>query len=393
MVGCNEDNWRLQSKMWWVNAKTPQQFGVCFTGSRSVGENKFTPQSGMNQAGLVFSRLASYHPKKQEKNPLPTITNEAELLTQIMQTCSSVEEVKTIMNQYNREFFIDDVFIYIDSTGKYLVVEPYTTLEGTDSHYVLSNYCPSITPVEQRRNLERYKNGEAFLAHHALDTSLAFCTAVSDTMHVCRKRNGDGTLLTSIWDPQQLKVHLYFYHNFDTVATFNINAELAKGDRLVDIVTLFPPNQEFQDLTRYATPFNTPSLRISLVGLALLLAGISLVWLSTFRLKMVPTQGKFFIAMLILLNGILGYYYFLLATNIGIFYFDAPYTTNSVVNNLFSYTPFVLLIAFVIATFWVIKNHDFLSTKSTKWALRINLIVFGVSLVAFQYWGIINVFA
>lgn len=393
MVGCNEDNWRLQSKMWFVTAKQPQQFGVCFTGSRPVGENIFTPQSGMNQAGLVFSRLASYHPKKDEVSLLPKITNEAELLTQIMQTCTTVEEVKTIMNQYNREFFIDDVFIYIDSTGKYLVVEPYTTLEGTDAYYVLSNYCPSITPVNQRRNLERYKNGEAFLANHTLDTSLAFCTAVSDTMHVCRNRKGDGTLLTSIWNPQQQKVHLYFYHNFDTVATFNIPSELAKGDRMVDVTSLFPPNQEFQELARFATPFNTPSIRISLVGFALLLGVISMALLVTMGLKTVPTPAKIFALALILINAILAYYYFLLATNIGIFYFDAPYTTGSVLTNAFSYTPVLLLFASIIAVFWEIKNNHFFKKTLHKWAIRINLMVFGLSLLAFQYWGIINVFA
>ena len=94
---------------------------------------------------------------------------------------------------------------------------------------------------------------------HGLDTSLNFCMAMSDTMHVCRNRNGDGTLLTSIWDSQKGLVNLYFYHSYDSTVQFSLSEELVKGDHMISLPTLFPENPEFERLVKYKTPFNVPS--------------------------------------------------------------------------------------------------------------------------------------
>jgi penicillin V acylase-like amidase (Ntn superfamily) len=204
LVGCNEDAWRTNSKIWFVNARNAEEFGAGFTGSRQVSANGFAPQSGMNEAGLVFSRLASYHPRQAlPSDDRKRITNEVTYLTDILLQCATVEEVKLFVEQYDHSIFIDDVFIYIDRSGKYLVVEPYNLILGDDPYYVLSNFCPSITEPENARELDRYRKGVDFLEAHAIEASLSFCTAVSDTMHVCRDRNGDGTLLTSIWNTKQ----------------------------------------------------------------------------------------------------------------------------------------------------------------------------------------------
>jgi len=231
MVGCNEDAWRTTSRIWFQNARNPLEYGTAFTGSRVVGQNKYAPQSGMNEVGLVFSRLGSYYPKQNlplgEKKE---ITNEVDFLTDILHNCATVDEVKKYMEQYDHSVFIDDVFMYIDSTGKYLVVEPYNLIIGNDRNYVLSNFCPSITDNQNARRLERYRNGADYLKSHQANASLDFCRSLSDTMHVCRSRNGDGTLLTSIWDIQKGNINLYFYHDYDSTVQFNLVEELEKGD-------------------------------------------------------------------------------------------------------------------------------------------------------------------
>ena len=59
--------------------------------------------------------------------------------------------------------------------------------------------------------------------------------------------------------------YLYFYHDYKNLVQFNLKDELAKGDHILEIPKLFPPNAEFEELRNYTTPFNTPSLRVSLV--------------------------------------------------------------------------------------------------------------------------------
>ncbi len=120
MVGCNHDAWLTTPKIWFENAKHKNEYGTVFTGSREVSSNRTTPQSGMNTEGLTFSRLASYYPV--QNNPFSNrlkITNEADYLSEILHKCATVKEVKKHIEQYDHSFFLNDVFIYIDSLGDY----------------------------------------------------------------------------------------------------------------------------------------------------------------------------------------------------------------------------------------------------------------------------------
>lgn len=394
MVGCNEDAWRTTSRIWFENTKNTNEYGAGFTGSRQVGGNRTAPQSGMNEKGLVFSRLVAYYPK--QKNPFPNrlkIGNEVDYLTDILHKCATVKEVKKYIEQYDHSVFFDDVFIYVDSSGSYLIVEPYTLIEGNESNYVLSNFCPSITGNEQARQLERYRNGEDFLNNHQVNTSLSFCRNLSDTMHVCRSRNGDGTLLTSIWDTKDKLVNLYFYHSYNTTIQFNLTKELAKGDHILIIPNLFAKNSEFERLANYITPFNTPVLRISLVVLGGILTFFSLLF-GIFLIRNKRTEISFRAVILIVgMNLLLTGYLFVLATNIYIYYFDAPYVHYS--SNLISvssYMPFLLLLTIVPFTFYTLKQFKSVKTKIwIKTILASNNMIYIMLILAFGYWGLFNI--
>lgn len=394
MVGCNHDTWFSTPKIWFENAKQPNEFGAGFTGARQVGGNRTAPQSGMNEKGLVFSRLVAYHPKQE--NPLPDrlkIGNEVDYLTDILHKCATVEEVKEYIEQYDHSVFLEDVFIYIDSTGKYLIVEPYTLIEGNESNYVLSNFCPSITDIEQARQQIRYRNGEDFLTKHQVNSSLPFCSALSDTMHVCRSRNGDGTLLTSIWDTKEGIVNLYFYHDFDTTVRFNLSEELAKGDHSLHVASLFPINSEFERLKSYKTPFNTPVLKILLVAIAGLLSFFILL-LSLAAIRDKNTEINFRnVLLLSVLNLLLIGYLFVLATHVNIFYFDAPYRHfGSDLISASSYTPFLLLAVIVPLSFFTIKMLKSLQTKRwIKFTLASNNLVYLLLILSFGYWGLYSI--
>ena len=396
MVGCNEDAWRTTARIWFVNAGNTKRYGAGFTGSRYVSAHRIAPQSGMNEAGLVFSRLSAYYPL--QNNPFINrikITNEADYLSGILHSCGTIEEVKNYIEQYDHSVFINDVFIYIDSTGKYLVVEPYNIIVGDDAYYVLSNFCPSITDNEKARKLERYRKGEDFLKAHTINSSLSFCSALSNEMHVCRNRNGDGTLLTSIWDTKDKLVNLYFYHSYDSTVQFSLSEELAKGDTIINIPALFAGNAEFERLTDYITPFNTPVLRISLVvtgGILtffILLYGIYLV-----RNKKTVISYKTLV-LVSAMNLLLTAYLFILATNINIYYFDAPYIHyNSNIISASSYIPFLLL--FTIVPFSVFTVNRVNSDK-TKWWIKsiivFNNLVYLLLVAAFAYWGLYSVWS
>ena len=395
MVGCNEDAWRLTSRIWFENATNNSKYGAGFTGSRIVSKNKFAPQSGMNEVGLAFSRLTAFHPKLEENIEKSTkkITDPIFYLKDILHNCKTVEDVQEYIAQFDYSYFLTDVFIYVDQSGKYLIVEPYKLTIGNDPYYVLGNFCPTITKNEEARNQARYRNGEDFLKSNTIDASLAFCTALSDTMHVSRKRNGDGTLLTAIWDLKNGTTNLFFYHDYHNNVQFNLKNELLKGDHIIEIPSLFPTNTEFERLATYTTPFNNPALRILLLLLGGFFTLSSLYFLVSYFRK---TKFDQFNPIKLVLSGLgifLTYYMFVLATNIGIYYFDAPYQHyNSKLISLSSYLPFLLIILIIPLSFLNIKI-----IKNRAWSLTsIGILtinnIFYISLIGlFVYWGLFDV--
>ena len=394
MVGCNHDAWLTTPKIWFENAKHKNEYGTVFTGSREVSPNRTTPQSGMNNVGLAFSRLASFYPTKT--NPFKDrlkITNEADYLSEILHKCATVNEVKKHIEQYDHSFFLNDVFIYIDSLGDYLIVEPYKLIEGNNPNYVLANFCPSITDNKQARKLERYRNGEDFLKTNKSFATIDFCTALSDTMSVCRSRNGDGTLITSIFDTKEKMVSLYFYHNFDTLVQYNLTEELPKGDHTLNLPEIFPKNAEFERLVNFKTPSNTVALRVMLVLIAGLLALISFaLFISQLRKNKTTSLSLKSVVVISLFNLILIAYIFALITNQGIFYFDVPYKhpTLSLITAS-SYTPFLLLISFIPI---IIYTKNRLKSDKTKFWIKstlvLNNMVYFILVLGFGYWGLYN---
>lgn len=391
MVGCNEDAWRTTSTLWFETAKSPEEFGAAFTGSRKVSEFVTAPQSGMNEKGLCFSRLAAYHPIIENTfSNRKRINNEVDFLTSVLHQCESVEEVEAFYKEYDHRFFIDDVLIYIDSAGGYLIVEPYQLLRGDEAVYVLSNFCPSITNNEAARNLGRYRKGEDYLAEVDLITSFEFCEKVSDTMHVCRERNGDGTLLTSIWDLSSRKFNLYFYHDFEHAVQFDLLEMLDKGDSQWDIPKLFPENEEFLRLKTYYTPFNTPFLRVSLV----LIAAFLLLFTGAFVLHYLKTS-QFTLVYLFgfsLTNVILIAYLFVLATTIGVYYFDAPFfQAGNYGVNVLSFTPFYSMVLMIILLRHFVRHRTAIQ-RYMRYLIFTNLVLYMVLVCGFMYWGLYDVF-
>ena len=389
MVGCNEDAWRTTPHIWFEIGNKKAAFGAAFTGSRFDGKNGYAPQSGMNEHGLVFSRLASYHPENNNsnfKNRLK-INNPTQYLKDILHTCKTVEDVKKYIEKYYYSYFIEDVFIYVDASGKYIVVEPYKIISGNDASYVLSNFCPSITSKEDASKLERYKNGVLFL-NNKLETNLEFCRKLSDTMHVCREKIGDGTLLTSIWDNTNGTVNLYFYHQYDKTIQFNIKEELAKGNHILKIDSLFPKNTEFEKLASYQIPHNNDALRLFLVFCGLFFAMSSIYFFVNYIKNRKTNKFNSIKLLLIPFGIILFYYMYVLNTSVNIFYFVSPYKSsyNSFIS-LTSYLPyllFVIIIPLIRFNLKLIKEK--LWNNFALVTISLNSLLYLILIGFFVYW-------
>jgi hypothetical protein len=386
IFGSNEDAWRTTPHIWFENATPKTKYGAVFTGSRFDGNNGYAPQSGMNETGLAFERLVAHFPLKTTIKKA-TIINPTLFLKDVLHQCKSVEEVKAYISRYDYSTFIEDVFLYVDQSGRYLIVEPYTITLGVQPTYLISNFCPSITSKQKANKLERYRNGMAFIKR-GYDTSLNYCTALSDTMHVCRKKIGDGTLLTSIWNLNNLNFNLFFYHDYKTSKQFNLLTELKKGDHIIAIETLFPPNIEFEKLGKYKTPKNSILIGIFIVVSAVLFLVTALFFLIQYLRKRDIHRYSSIKLLLVPLSLILVYYMVVLSGSINVFYFSAPYKdpSNWLVS-LSSYIPFLL--AVLIIPVWLLTINLWrknLWPAVSKGLLTLNALTYTLLIGLFTYW-------
>jgi hypothetical protein len=385
--GSNEDAWRLTPHLWFETAKTPGTYGAAFTGSRWDGKYGYAPQTGMNEMGLAFERLASYHPIQKTNGNKKPITKPTNFLKEVLKRCKTVEEVKTFYSQFDHSYFKEDVFIYVDSTGNYLIVEPYKLTIGNEPTYVISNFCPSITEKESAFRLDRYRNGVAFLEKE-YEASFAYCCELSKAMHVSRPKIGDGTLLTSNWNLNDLTFKLYFFHDFEHSVSYDLKTELAKGDHIIALQDLFPPNKAFKQLAAYQIPQNNKKIGMMLVGFGGLFFVTALFFLGKMVIKKAVVPYRFLPIVLILVGLLFTYYMFVLVTNMSIFYFPSPYQdASSWTVTLTSYLPYLLV--FLIIPFWYFTFKLFRQSNWGKWSIglvSINLMAYTVLIGFFVYW-------
>jgi hypothetical protein len=390
--GSNHDAWFTTPHIWFENA-TNGKYGAAFTGARFDGENGYAPQSGMNEMGLAFERLVSYHPKQESFANRKTISNPTKYLKDIIRNCKTVEEVQEYISKYDHSYFIEDIFIYVDKSGKYLIVEPYKLTIGNEPTYVIANFCPSITPEQNANKLDRYRNGVAFLKN-GIDTTLEYCTALSDAMHVCRKKIGDGTLLSSIWDLNNGTVNLYFYHDYKTTVQFNLSEELKKGDHIIAIETLFPYNPEFEKLRNYKTPKDSILIGVLIVASAGFFLLTSIFFLIQYLRGRKSRKYSYVQLVLFPIGLILFYYMYVLIGPVNLFYFPAPYKhPTNIFISLTSYIPFILLL--LILPFSII-NYRLIKEKSwsliATWTFTLNNLIYIILIGLFVYWRFYDVF-
>jgi hypothetical protein len=395
MVGNNEDSWGRDARIWFEKG-TNGKFGVA-----SVGYARKQPQpdGAMNEYGLVFDAFTMPHKSNiPARDPHKQDFAYAHLKT-IMQQCKTVDEVYAFLKEMNLNvlngsiIFNGGMLLFVDRTGKYLVVEAGKMTFGNDDKFALANFSIADTKDLSTIKTERYRKGVAFLNNKKLDTSLSFCTALSDTMSVTRVKVGDGTLYTSIYDLEKGLIHLYFFHDFSKRVTFNLTKELEKGDHSYSFAELFPGNHKFQKFLDYKTPQNSKAI-FAFIAACLLLFYFSFIFFLISFFRSSTTRYRYLKLGLSGLSIAFSVYAYVLLRNEAIYYFPSPYHDgHSLLVAMTSYLPFVLLIAIlplIVFTVKVFRQKKW--NVFARWLLAINNFVYILLIGLFAYWKLFDIF-
>jgi len=387
-LGSNEDSWRPGSTIWFEN-KTFGNYGAVY-----VGYGDGFPQGGMNEAGVAFDGLTIYLKSVKLDPDKKTVTNPSAFIKEIMQTCQTVEDVKKYASQFNRQPFNSSVLMFSDKSGKYLVIEPDTMIIGNDNKYIIANFCPSSINDDQKMAFARYERGNIFLQNHINDTNSNYSFALTDTMHECRNKIGDGTMYSFVADLNNGNFNLFFYHDFKISKDFNLKTELSKGDHKFKMPDIFPLNSEYKRFLSFQTPHNNGWMRLILICFAGLFAFSSIFLLASFIRDKNTISKKGIKLFLTCLNLILLYYCFVLKNNQSIFYFPSPYQDSKFsLLNVAAYIPFLLLVS-IIPLFWqnikIVKGTSW--SKFSKFIFSLNLLAYLTLIGLFAYWKLYSIF-
>ncbi len=233
LAGNNEDFWNPDTKVRFVPAAEGRHGRVYF------GFGNLYPQGGMNTAGLFFDGFAT------KRLPITGMdgreTFAGNLIDEAMATCGSVQEVKALFARYDLTFLEAAMLMFGDRHGDSIIVEGDEILDKDGRFQVVTNFYQSRSP-ETEWSCPRHA-----AATRMLGKSKRFTVErVRDVMKEVAVRGRVSTQYTNVYDLTNGVVHLYHFLDYDRAVTLDLEEELAKGERVVDLPSLFPKKKSFE---------------------------------------------------------------------------------------------------------------------------------------------------
>lgn len=379
-IGNNEDSWCTQGKVRFVPGAQGHYGAVYFSTYTGHPFREWGDQIGMNEAGLVFDGLV-IQPKDAAPEAGKQRVDFAVLTNRILERCADVPEAVALLSDYDRSFLHQSMLFLADANGTYAIVQSDTVIVGNDPYFALGNWRMTCTTDMDHVPIPRLQTGRALLAD-GVEPTLDGALSVLRSMRSCREFLGNGTFFSTLFEPDSGRVHLYFYHDFEHPVTFDLRTELAMGPHTLDMPSRFPPNEEFQALQAYRTPFHQRGLfwgLMAMAGLAVLLGmtcGVVVMVRGVQRLKRGSTQPTWPLFLvgpgMLGLVGLVG----VLLVQESVFYFGL-----SGVHPALAFLPY-LLSMIAVALFIAVRKGT-----SDRWATVPALLLLTPVLIGCAYWG------
>lgn len=381
-IGCNEDAWSINANIRFEQGRDGNYGAIYFAHYNGHPLRAMIDQIGMNEMGLMYDGLG-IRPKQVPPTPGLEQRHFSELMPLVLRRCADVQEAAAMLRNFDQSILPSAMIFMADQHGGYLIIESDTIIQGHDPWFAVGNWrmgsCvdPATIPIprlQQGRQLLTAGNGATY--EEARD--------VLKAMIACRERMGEGTLFSVLFEPSTATAHLYFYHDFSEVITFHLKDELPKGDRTVDMASLFGQRPEYGRLLAYLTPFHQRWLFWALLTLACV-AGIVGCIALYFTLRAVidrvrHKRGAFFMTIVVGLAGALTITMVgVLLMQEGVYYFGLADVATGL-----AWLPMVLLVltGLIIRYAWSYR-------KERSWPLWLAGVTLLPFLALLGYWGML----
>ncbi|MHC4398715.1 MAG: carcinine hydrolase/isopenicillin-N N-acyltransferase family protein [Planctomycetota bacterium] len=242
VLGGNNEDWHVPlTKVWFVPRRegTHGVVYVTFSDHRAI-------QGGMNDQGLFFDFLA-VRPREVKATP-DKLSWIAHPLREIMEQCASVGEAVAMLKTHNRAFMRRICIFLGDAQGNSAIVEAEAVVRKQGKYQVATNFRQSLTPPAEA-TCWRYRTANRMLSQadqFSVDLFRRICAAV-------HQEGKNSTLYSTIYDLKSKVIYLYHFHDFENVVVLDLEKELAKGERVVEMPSLFPAKRGFERFRRNST--------------------------------------------------------------------------------------------------------------------------------------------
>ncbi|BFP40574.1 hypothetical protein FGF1_14190 [Flavobacteriaceae bacterium GF1] len=232
LVGNNED-FLSPNNQFWFEVAGDKEFGVMYMGLL----DNFA-QGAINEAGLVFDGFA------MPELPITNTEGKTKIsigkaIKNIMRTMSTVEEVKSYLENINLSSLSSSMVVFVDKSGRYLIVEGDQLIIGEESEKSFSNFYYSQIQSVEDVSLPWFQAGQEFLNTTKGEATLDYC---SNAMKSMKQKSSDlfSTQYSTIYDLTSLKIRVYLYQDFTEYVELDLIKELQKENHRMMMVDLFP---------------------------------------------------------------------------------------------------------------------------------------------------------
>gem|GEM_PF-1067783 len=230
LVGNNEDRNHSQTKITFIPA-TEKYYGRIIFG---FDDAPF--QGGMNDQGLFIdgNRVAStgWQPEPGKRMFMGSV------ITFLLGTCATCEEVKNFFKTHNVPALDRARFPVADRAGAAMVVEfaqGKTRFITSETWYLISTNFIMSNIKNGRYPCWRYRTADKILAKaDKLNLKL-----IRKVLEKTSQKGNAFTIYSNIYDLKKGIIYIYKRQNFDDVVVLDLVEELKKGQRQIDLPSLF----------------------------------------------------------------------------------------------------------------------------------------------------------
>ena len=168
------------------------------------------------------------------------------IIDKMMGECATVEEAIVLLDSYSRAFMQRFVMMVADASGDSVAIEADALVRKQGPWQVQTNFHQSRAKPGEIP-CERYKLAAQMLEKAGENVSVEVCRRILAAVH---QEGNAPTLYSNVYDLKRRLIYLYRFHNYETVVTIDLAAELAKGRRVVEMASLFPRTIAAERYTR-----------------------------------------------------------------------------------------------------------------------------------------------